>query len=67
MRRNVLICLNCFQVTIDGVPCTDHDSITKMILSYRYDPLHIFLEKCICKPCLDKIGVEKSYDLFHKS
>ena len=57
--------MSCYLVTIDGVVMTDHDTITKLILSSKYDPNSICVERWVCRKCLMFMSTEEAYNLLH--
>jgi hypothetical protein len=65
-KVQVIICLSCFSVLVDGVLCTDHDEITKFILLSKYAPRTIFVYKHICPKCCEILSEEECKKLLNK-
>jgi hypothetical protein len=50
-KTRVQICVVCFGVLVNGEMHNDHDTITKLILTSRYFPNQVDVEKYVCLQC----------------
>ena len=49
--KKITVCLACFKVMIDDVYISNHETITKLMLTAKYLPESISVEKIICPIC----------------
>ena len=57
-KKNVMVCMMCFQVYVNGVYQFNTDSITMLLLTANYTPEKLIIVRYICYNCRKFISPE---------
>jgi len=50
--KNVTVCMVCYSVTVDDIPIMNGDNIiTRLLLTAKFTPENISIEKYVCHEC----------------
>jgi len=57
--KKVIICLGCYDVTVNDRPEMSISAITKLMIVAKFNPETIIIDRCVCPNC--RISFSKEY------